>query len=210
MKYQNTQEFFLDLPETVLLVGNGKIENKGELIDSYEFVIRFNGFIIEGFEKDVGTKIDAISFWRPDPSRINNWPPTNPICKNYEKYKDKVLMFTSHHGKTDTHVLGRAEKTFLFNTDSTPYADRNPVCECRGGANGARNCCFSSGLSLAMNLSIFFGKKVHLVGFDGWKTGHYYANGRMNEGQISSSTNHNPHLERWMLSRIKDVKFLES
>ena len=35
MKYQNTQEFFLDLPETVLLVGNGKIENKGELIDSY-------------------------------------------------------------------------------------------------------------------------------------------------------------------------------
>jgi hypothetical protein len=79
--YESTQDFFNNLPDTVLLVGNGKIENKAKLIDSYDFVIRFNDFKIEGYEGDVGTKVDAISFHCSDFS----FPHTEYILPTFEK-----------------------------------------------------------------------------------------------------------------------------
>ena len=180
------------------------MENKAELINSYEFVIRFNGFVIDGFKKDVGAKIDAISFWTPTPSKVVDWPPGRSISENYEKYKGKVLMFTSYKGKPDDHVISRAKNTFLFDTSTTMYPEKNPVCECVKSKKFRNTCTFSSGLCLAMNLSIFFGKKVHLIGFDGWKTGYLYDNS-VDEDMIVKDTCHNPFLERYIISRLKDV-----
>ena len=200
-KHKNTQELFMDMPETVLLVGNGKVKGKASLIDSYEFVVRFNSFVLEGFEKDIGTKIDAISFWCPNPS-TTAWPPENPISNNYHKYKGKITMFTPAGGRLDEHMIGPARDTRLFNTYWTPYFERSPVCPCPH----ANTCHLGSGSSLALNLSVFFNKKVHLIGFDGWKTGHHYSD-IISENYVARRTNHNPSLERYILSRIKDVKF---
>jgi len=46
----------------VILVGNGTSvldHNYGRVIDSFDFVVRFNDFVIEGFEKHVGTKTNC-------------------------------------------------------------------------------------------------------------------------------------------------------
>lgn len=203
-KYRNTQDFFMDLPETVLLVGNGRINGGGSLIDSYEFVVRFNSFVTDGFEKDVGSKVDAISFWCPNPSKTYH-PPEKPVKINYDRYKGKVTMFTMAGGSTpDEYVLAPARDTRLINTYWTPYFEKSPVCEC---AN-SNTCHFGSGSSLALNLSIFFNKKVHVIGFDGWKTGHHYSKS-ITEDYVSRITNHEPSLERYIISKIKDITFLE-
>ena len=57
---------------SVILVGNGESllgSNMGEVIDSYDTVVRFDGLNIEGYEKDVGTKtnilvLDSYNFLR--------------------------------------------------------------------------------------------------------------------------------------------------
>jgi len=46
--------------KTIICVGNGSIKNKGLVIDDYDIVIRFNNFIIHGYEKDVGIKTSYI------------------------------------------------------------------------------------------------------------------------------------------------------
>lgn len=51
-----SEQLLKNYDEPLCIIGNGKIENKGKIIDSYKTVIRFNNFKINGFEKDVGTK----------------------------------------------------------------------------------------------------------------------------------------------------------
>jgi hypothetical protein len=157
-KYNSTQDLFLDLPQTVLLVGNGKMENKGELIDSYDFVIRFNDFEIEGYEGDVGIKVDAISFHCSDFTFAH----TKYMLPNFQKYVNKTHLFTTSdfYGNSKTEILHIQPNTRLLNV-SHPYMNEST----------AR---LTSGTSLALNLSLFFNKNVHLIGFDGNKTGHYY------------------------------------
>ena len=157
MNFKNTQELFESFPDTVLLVGNGKIENKGDLINSYECVIRFNDFVIEGYERDVGTKISAISFH----NAMMTQPHSKNLYPNYEKYRGIVPIFTTfqgHQGKSD--ILYTEEKTALISIE--PGYRSNPDKR------------LSSGSSLALTLALLFNKNVHLVGFDFWKTGHYY------------------------------------
>ena len=158
MKFKNTQELFESFPDTVLLVGNGKIENKGELIDSYECVIRFNDFVIEGYEQDVGTKISAISFHNAG----LNHEHTKHLKTNYKKYVNVFPIFTTHPpniGNTP-NILKVDFETSLFSV--YPPISNNPIKQ------------LSSGISLALNLALFFSKEVHLIGFDFWKSGHYY------------------------------------
>jgi hypothetical protein len=157
-KYNSTQDLFSDLPDTVLLVGNGKSENKGTLIDSYDFVIRFNDFQIEGYESDVGSKVDAISFHCSD----FTFPHTKYMLPNFQKYVNKTQLFTTSdfYGNSKREILHVQPKTKLFNV-SHQYIDE------KGGR-------LSSGTSLALNLSVFFDRNVHLIGFDGYETGHYY------------------------------------
>jgi hypothetical protein len=157
MTFNNTQELFESFPDTVLLVGNGKIENKGELIDSYECVIRFNDFVIEGYEKDVGTKISAISFHNAQMTQDHS----KNLNTNYEKYREVVPIFTTfqgHQGKSD----------ILYIEDDTSLISVSP------GYRATPDKRLSSGSSLALNLTLLFNKNVHLVGFDFWKSGHYY------------------------------------
>tara|TARA_B110000902_G_C14248027_1_gene565025 strand:+ start:108 stop:701 length:594 start_codon:yes stop_codon:yes gene_type:complete len=157
-KYKNVQHLFKNLPDTVLLVGNGKIDKKAELIDSYEFVIRFNDFQIDGYEEHVGTKVSAISFHCSD----FTLPHTKYMLPNFEKYVDNAHLFTTSdiHGISKKEILHSQSSTRLFNV-SHKYIDEV----------GGR---LSSGTSLALNLSIFFDRNVHLIGFDGYESGHYY------------------------------------
>jgi hypothetical protein len=195
-KYNSTQDLFSDLPDTVLLVGNGKVDGKGTLIDSYEFVIRFNDFQIEGYELDVGTKVDAISFHCSD----FTFPHTKYMLPNFQKYVNKTQLFTTSdfYGNSKREILHVQPKTKLFNV-SHKYIDE------KGGR-------LSSGTSLALNLSVFFDRNVHLIGFDGYETGHYY-DPKFNVIIEAKKANingpaHNSSYEFDILKNLKNVTFL--
>jgi len=58
--------------EKILLVGNGPSVERyelGDVIDSYDYVVRFNWYHIKGFEKNVGTKTDVWFTTVADPVR---------------------------------------------------------------------------------------------------------------------------------------------
>jgi hypothetical protein len=193
---KTVQDLFEALPDIVLLVGNGKMEEMGHLIDSYEYVIRFNDFVIDGYEYDVGTKVSAISLHCSD----FTFPHTNHLLTNYLKYCGKCPIFTTSdfYGNSKREILHVQPKTKLFNV-SHKYIDET----------GGR---LSSGTSLALNLSVFFDRNVHLIGFDGYETGHYY-DPKFNVIIEAKKANingpaHNSSYEFDILKNLKNVTFL--
>ena len=195
-QYNYTQDLFLNLPQTVLLVGNGKMENKGELINSYDFVIRFNDFQIEGYEAHVGTKVDAISLHCSD----FTYPHTKSMEKNYFRYKDIIPIFTT------APFFTYSKKDILHLQPNTKLLDvflpiiNNPELR------------LSSGVTLIINLSLLISKNVHLIGFDFMESGHYYDSSFSNERFWKSMgvlvPGHNGNYEKHIISNIKNVKVL--
>lgn len=195
-KYNSVQDLFKDLPETVLLVGNGKMDNKGELIDSYEFVIRFNDFETEGHEFDVGTKIDGISFHCSD----FTFPHTRILEKNYLKYKDVAHIFTTapRFGNSKSDILHPEPDSQLLNVYKP--IQLNPEIR------------LSSGVILILNLSLFFNKNIHLIGFDFMKSGHYWDPNFSNEqfwaDRGKAIPAHVGTYESEIISKINTIKFI--
>lgn len=195
-KYKNTQDFFNNLPETILLVGNGKMIDRGELIDSYDFVIRFNDFEVDGHTNDVGTKVSAISLHCSD----FTFPHTKLLEKNYTKYRDSSYFFTTSpkFGNSKTDILHPQNETQLLSV----YKPIQFGPEKR----------LSSGISLILNLSLFFNKTIHLIGFDFMETGHYW------DPQFSNNSFwakfgetipvHDGNYERNLISKINTIKLL--
>jgi hypothetical protein len=69
----------------------------------------------------------------------------------------------------------------------------------------------SSGASLAVNLSLFFRKKVHLIGFDFMQTGHYWDKTYDREAFRANLIGYTPHssvYDKSVLTDIKTIKFL--
>jgi hypothetical protein len=195
-QYNSTQDLFKDLPDTVLLVGNGKLNKMREIIDSYEFVIRFNDFELDGYEDDNGTKVDAISVHCSDFS----FPHTKVLEKNYIKYKDSSYIFTTSpkFGNSKRDILHSENETQLLSVFKPIQS--NP------------NIRLSSGMSLILNLSLFFNKNVHLIGFDFMETGHYwdpkFSNEQFWKNMGKDTPEHNSNYERNIISKINTIKLL--
>lgn len=195
-KYNSVQEFFKELPQTLLLVGNGKIEDKADLINSYECVIRFNDFEIDGYEHHVGTKVDAISFHCSDFTH----PHSANLEKNYNKYLGKAQIFTT------SPFLGNSKKDILHIEPNTKLLDvsqpiiTNPTIR------------LSSGACLIINLSVLFLKNIHLIGFDFMSTGHYYDTNFSNEKFWKSLGNgiveHDSQYEKSIITNLKNIQFI--
>lgn len=195
-KYNSTQDLFSDLPDTVLLVGNGKMENKGELIDSYDFVIRFNDFEVDGHTNDVGSKVSAISVHCSD----FTFSHTKVLEKNYIKYKDSSYIFTT------SPIFGNSKSDILHSENETQLLSVfKPI---QFGPEKR----LSSGISLILNLSLFFNKTIHLIGFDFMETGHYwdpnFSNNKFWADMGKTIPAHNSNYERNIISKINTIKFI--
>jgi hypothetical protein len=192
---KTVQDLFESFPDIVLLVGNGKMEAMGHLIDSYECVIRFNDFVIDGYEYDVGTKVSAISLHCSD----FTFPHSNHLLTNYLKYREGCPIFTTspRYGHSKSDIIHVPAGTKLLDVANPIFID------------GTR---LSSGASLALNLSLLFEKEVHLVGFDGFKTGHYFNpnHDTLEHAKLSGLTKsaHSGSYESKLLSKISTIKYL--
>lgn len=182
----NTQELFKSFSDTVLLVGNGTIQNKGTLIDSYPTVVRFNDFVIAGYEKHIGTKIDAIGFASADLFLEL----TQHLLPTYNKYIGTVPIFCFNKGSNEYtgRMLLLADNTSLFSPST--FFGRDPDIS------------LSTGVCTALSLALFFNKEVHLVGFDFMKSGHYW------QADHIHSTQHVGSFEEQLLRKIPAIKLL--
>ena len=67
-------------------------------------------------------------------------------------------------------------------------------------------------MSLILNLSLFFNKNVHLIGFDFMETGHYwdpnFSNEQFWKNMGKNTPEHNSNYERNIISKINTIKLL--
>lgn len=175
-----TQDLIRSMPERITLVGNGKMDNKADFINNSEYVIRFNGFIVEGYEKDAGEKIDAIFYNHP--SVVKQVP------DHYKKYRKKKPIFLHNYWAKNL------PRDLIYLQPGTASFFQTPI-EIADGKHRR----LSAGAVLSLSLALFFEKKLDLVGFDFFSTGHYYEPDR-----ILSASHSGGHEER-MLRKISTI-----
>jgi hypothetical protein len=182
---KTTQDLFNSFSDTVLLVGNGPIKNRGKLINSYDTVVRFNNFVLDGYEKDVGTKITAIAF----PSLNLTQPDTNHLIDQYNKYVERIPIFSLNEMSPEYSggMIGIELGTSLLGSGKPLYGKIH----------------LTTGVAVAVSLALFFNKEVHLIGFDFLKTGHYW-----NTSHEHALTEHDGFLEEQLVRKIAIIKVL--
>lgn len=183
---RTVQKLFQSFSDTVLLVGNGMMRSHRKLIDSYDTVVRFNKFRIEGFEEHVGTKISAIGFAAANLELEH----TKNLYPVYEQYVDFVPLFAFSKGSDEytgnMHLL--QPRTRLFGAGDLLFQDPDVG--------------LSTGTSTALNLALFFDKEVHLIGFDFMQSGHYWKDSHIH------SARHSGNFERHLISKIPAIHIL--
>jgi hypothetical protein len=155
-EWQYTEDLLAALKEPIAVVGNGACfgESDGDEIDAHASVVRLNNYRLDGFERIVGTKTTA---WG-----INAW---------YDvRYKPRGLpVFTPHH--LDDHE-GRVRE----------WKDLNRCPHLLSAFESVERLFLpivrrpSTGLAV-LGMLERMGKKTRAYGFDGMKTGHYWAEG---------------------------------
>lgn len=152
----------LSISKEIILVGNGpSLRNRklGRLIDAHELVVRFNSFVLDGFEEDVGirTSIWVRHFW--------NKSDRDAPVKLVKKSKDRRAPPFEWLRPGDT-LMPEAAEIYVESVCGPP----------------ARGKCYSTGLVALAHFAALH-EVVNVVGFDGLATrrnNHYYRDSRSN------------------------------
>lgn len=166
----------------VVLVGNGTsvLDKKlGNLIDSFDFVVRFNDFKITGFEEYVGKKTDC---WF--------------TCGDYHIRKMKnfkrVILHTWEY--EDNFLVEKFSQSGEFELTKKKHVDNIPVA-----------CNFPSTGLIAIHTFIREFGYVSIVGFDWWeREEHHYGDSIHTRGD-----RHNPLQEYEVIKKLESVGKLE-
>lgn len=176
----------------IIIVGNGSSlldKQNGELINSFENVVRFNRYAIEGFEKNVGTKTDILF----TVLRINN------LKENLLKVKYNEIYFYYRYD----NQLAWYQEYLNYYKDSKTYIKKFKESEvCENMLKGIK-IIPSSGLVAILNFINIYGK-VCITGFDWWEKekNHYCDND-------ARSPVHNPQIEKQIIYNLKDQNKIE-
>jgi len=188
--------------QSVAVVGNsGKLKNEeyGELIDSYDIVIRCNLAKTDGYEKNVGTKTDfrfiaGKSFWRD-------------LTGQFSSYEDNFLT-----NLKDQHFIIKAEPLYAaiqgiiknFNTGSKILYIRQDFIDESERILGIND--ISLGLT-AIIMAIQWSKNVSLFGFsffqEGWDEQHYF------ESITPYQRGHNPLPEKLYVDKLVEQNLIK-
>jgi hypothetical protein len=145
-----TEDILLSLRGRIALVGNGTpLRPFGKLIDSYDVVIRFNNYRINGFEDRIGTRTDfrCTTGW-DDVEQREGVLEFSPFCAD-----------SAESANLPAFNKGLKRPVLTAKTDIHPLIPESAKP--------------SAGLSL-IQLFQFLGLKADLFGFDGFRTPHYW------------------------------------
>ena len=163
----------------VLLVGNAPFDEEqenGEYIDSFDIVVRFNGYVVEGYEKYVGTKV---THWFS-----NHWH----ILKNKDYLPEKKMTiknkyiiespdpdFKMEHIKNFQSIPCYYKNKFFPQNIYNKYFKDKVSCD-------IDNKCFPDYPSTGLVTIFYFlekYEKIYITGFNFLELGkklHYYSN----------------------------------
>lgn len=146
----------------IVLVGNGpslRDRKLGPLIDSHHVVVRFNSFLLDGFQEDVGTRT---SIW------------VRHAWNKDQRDAPVKMVKTLKRGRLPPFEWLRPGDV-LIPTTAESYVES--IC-----GPPIRRKCYSTGV-VALAYFAMLHPVVHLVGFDGLNTRwnhHYYRDRRAN------------------------------
>ena len=168
--------------KSVIVVGNSPNilgKNLGKIIDSYDIVVRINKFQIEGYEKDIGTKCNAL--------HVNeSLHPTN-FKRIFEKFHDIVWMGTRNRNKFC--------RKFGFNWFDWRIQEYKKYGK------------YTSGLLVILHIIEMTGRPLHVVGIGGHSDpGYYYDQSDKAVDKIKKDMNtlHDYEKEQKILSQLID------
>lgn len=155
-------------PNEIVLVGNGpSVLNTalGQQIDEFTNIVRFNGFVLNGFEKHIGCRTTIWSRWyrletMQEMDKLDSIWLNMPAHERTTQNLSMAMTLLGCHAKKakiiPTEKLAKELQLTLFgavNTKKWP----------------------SSGL-LAIAHAVYLGLDVSIIGFDSWATEpfHYY------------------------------------
>jgi len=192
-------------PRRVVVVGNGASlldSRRGELIDSFDVVVRFNLFKTGKFSRDVGSKTNVwfsnrdagsatiramLSRHRFDEIHVHTWRNTRAAVESFRAEVDELGLPIPVHEVEKSHLADM--RTFL----------------------GRRYPMFSTG-AIGVWLLLTRYREVTLTGFDWWHMPeklHYGDNQRFS---YHRSKGHQPKLEKMFFDKLADegkLRFLE-
>lgn len=177
----------------IIIVGNGSSvldKQNGELIDSFENVLRFNKYAINGFEKNVGTKTNIwfnvlkISLYK------NNWR----LRVNY----DEIYFYYRFNGDVKWY-----EQYLNYYKNTKISVKKIKESEVHKNMPKGVRIIPSSGLAAILNFINIYGK-VCITGFDWWEKekNHYYDNS-------ARAPVHNPQIEKQIIYNLRDQNKIE-
>ena len=185
---------------SIIIVGNGPSvldKENGHLIDEFGVVVRFNEYVIKGFEKHVGTKT---TYWF-----------------NTVNFQNKSIQFRMHNNykKIVLHIWEwNIERDPLFKSFKEFYKDV-PIELIKTSADTLREIqlymddksyfAYSTGaIAIWMLLKEF--PEVYITGFDWWESEKHHYSDRVPRGKL-----HNPQKEYQLITKLIEegkVKFL--
>ena len=154
--------------KSVIVVGNSPRilgKNLGNFIDSYDIVVRINKFQIHGYEKDVGTKCNAL--------HVNECVTKKNFEKIFSKCFPKILWMGTRNKK-------RFCKKFGFSWDDWRIQEYHKYGH------------LTSGLSVILHIISMIGNRpLHVIGIGGHSDpGYYYDQSQKCIDKITHDMNH--------------------
>lgn len=177
-------------PKTIIL-GNGSslLHNKnGHLIDTFDSVVRFNAYSINGYEDYVGTKT---SIW----FNVINFTDKEkePRCN---KAYDRIILHSWNFNK-ETDKLWKDFNNFCptFNYEKTTKNILDEMIEYNGSKN--EYTAYSTG-AIALWMLLKEQPKLYISGFDWWNPSqkHHY------NDSVPIGTLHKPLIEKRLIDKL--------
>ena len=149
----------------IVIIGNGDcfFPNSGKIINSFDRNIRFNYFVIDGYEEKVGNKIDIICVHNDVFSALDI-----NVFKHYMFCNEIWIPFIKESVKKDNNynILKDKIKTITNNDIQYFYDVINEERIVRRY--------FSTGF-WCIKMAMYFGyNNIYIIGFDWSKTRHYF------------------------------------
>jgi hypothetical protein len=158
----------------IIIIGNAQSllsTKRGNIIDSFDKNIRFNGFQIKGYEKQVGQKIDIICFIPTGyGAKVALHEQTRIITnKATELWFSRPIELCKD---TYNQILNKFHKNQkIVHPSLKQYNDILEKCNKIEGNNKTPSSGF---VAIEMAISLFKDYEIYITGFDQFKSGHYY------------------------------------
>tara|TARA_R110001592_G_scaffold328964_1_gene610580 strand:+ start:2404 stop:2991 length:588 start_codon:yes stop_codon:yes gene_type:complete len=188
----------------IIVVGNGEgVLNKknGELIDSFDVVVRLGRYVTEGFEEFVGSRTDIIStiYWKLDNERLKNTKVILNVPLNLKE------SFVEGQEYIDREFSNSKNNIIYINKVEDIDGLINMYTNILPAFTNINNINFSLGFKTIYFLKKLFPEDdIYTTGFDFFKTGWYW-----DPAHNRDDSNMHPYTwERLWYARSKKVGFV--